>query len=414
VDIDKEFSKFGFSNTFDKRNWYFARCRLSNTGLKVLSDTIKTVLKNHFTPAKKVLVLDCDNTLWGGVVGEDGVKGLKLGQDGDGKAYQDFQRAIKFHQKNGIILALNSKNNDRDVWKVFLNHREMILKKKDIISSKINWNEKFDNLIAISKELDLNLDSFVFWDDNPIEREKVKKNLPQVDVIDVADEVNQWADQLYTLDQFAKLVVTKEDLRKTNQYKSRAKFLKAINISKNEIDYLKSIKLKPKILKIDKYNLSRAEQLCMKTNQFNLRTTRYKANEIQHLSKNMQNIVFLTNLEDIYGNHGIISLVIVKKIDNEIAFLDSFLMSCRILGRHLESWIINETIKKCKQRGYKILISEYIPTQKNLMVKNFTSKNGFTNNINNKKILNLFKKNKKNITFAELKKVKIPYLDVYK
>jgi len=359
-------------------------------------------------------VLDCDNTLWGGVVGEDGVKGLKLGQDGDGKAYQDFQRAVKFHQKNGIILALNSKNNDRDVWEVFSNHKEMILKKKDIISSKINWNEKFDNLIAISKELDLNLDSFVFWDDNPIEREKVKKNLPQVDVIDVAHDVNQWATQLYTLDQFAKLVVTKEDLKKTNQYKSRTKFLKAINSSKNEIEYLKSIKLKPKILKINKYNLSRAEQLCMKTNQFNLRTARYKANEIQHLSKKMQNIVFLTNLEDIYGNHGIISLVIVKKIDNEIAFLDTFLMSCRILGRHLESWIINETIQKCKQKGYKILISEHIPTQKNLMAKNFTSKNGFTNDINNKKILNLFKKNKKNITFAELKKVKIPYLDAYK
>jgi len=415
IDIDKEFSYWGYSNVFEKRNWYFARCRLSSLGIKIISDTIKKILDRYLNPTKKVLVLDCDNTLWGGVIGEDEKHGIKLGEDGMGTAFQDFQRAAKFLQKNGTILTLSSKNNAEDVWDVFKNHSGMILKKKDIVSSRINWKEKYLNLISMSEELDLNLDSFVFWDDNPMERAKIKKNLPEVEVIDVPKDISNWSELLYTSDFFTKFVFTIEDSKKTQQYRSRAKFRKKLNNVNNEIEYLKSINLSPKLIKIDNYNISRAEQLCEKTNQFNLRCIRHKEKSINNLTKNKNNIIFLVSLKDIYGDHGIIGFVLIKKLDNKVVFLDSFIMSCRILGRHLESWMLNQSINLCKKKGFKKLISEYVPSKKNQMVKDFFINNDFKHlSKDDKKYLDNFKKNSKNLFFADINKIDIPYLDAYK
>ena len=414
IDLDNEFAKEGLFKIFDNRNWYFAHCRLSSLGLDVLSDTIYKIIKSITEPNKKVLVLDCDNTLWGGVIGEDGIRNIKLGQDGVGKAYQDFQKSIKRLQKKGIILALNSKNNEKDVFEVLDKHPEMIIKKKDIISFKINWQDKSKNVIEISNELILGLDSFVFWDDNPIERDKVKRKLPDVQVIDVDSNIHNWPDKLYLLDEFAKSEITKEDLKKTIQYKSRARFVQEKKKTNDDNRYLKSIKLKPKIHYLDKFNLSRAEQLCNKTNQFNLRSIRYKSNEILDINKKKDNVIFLISLKDIYGDHGLVGLVIIKKINQEIAFLDNLAMSCRILGRNLESWVLKKSLEECQKKGFKYLVSEYLPSMRNQMVKNFTKENNFLQ-INKDKLLSeSFVKNKKNITYATINKTKIPNLDAYK
>ena len=414
IDLDNELANEGFLRTFDNRNWYFAHCRLSSLGLDVLSATIHKTIKSITEPTKKVLVLDCDNTLWGGVIGEDGIRNIKLGQDGVGKAYQDFQKSIKRLQEKGIILALNSKNNEEDVFEVLDKHPGMIIKKKDIISFKINWQDKSKNLIEISNELNLGLDSFVFWDDNPIERDKVKRKLPNVQVVDVSDNVYDWQDKLYLLDEFAKSEITKEDLKKTIQYKSRARFVQEKEKSNDDNEYLKSIKLRPKIHYLDKFNLSRAEQLCNKTNQFNLRSIRYKSNEILDISKKKDNVIFLISLKDIYGDHGLVGLVIIKKVNQEIAFLDNLAMSCRILGRNLESWVLKKSLEECQKKGFKYLVSEYLPSLRNQMVKNFTKENNFLQISKDKFLSKSFVKNKKNITYAIINKTKIPNLDAYR
>ena len=217
LDLNEIFYPFGSKEIFSDRNWYFARCRLSVKGLNILTDTLLQVINRFSNAASKVLVLDCDNTLWGGIIGEDGLRGIILGQDGIGTAYVDFQREIVKLENNGIIIVLASKNNDKDVWEVFDKHSDMYLKREHIVTSKINWNEKAFNLQEVAKELDLGLDSFVFWDDNPLERDKMRTLLPQVLTVDVPNDIVKWPRLLRTLNCFAKFNVTAEDKKKSHQ-----------------------------------------------------------------------------------------------------------------------------------------------------------------------------------------------------
>ena len=247
VDLDHEFSLIGHNNVFDSRNWYFAHSRLSNNGVKILADSIYRIVEKRKNIPSKVLVLDCDNTIWGGVIGEEGLGGILLGQDGLGSAFEDFQLAAKEISKEGVLLTLASKNNEEDVWNVFDNHQSMVFKRKDIVAWKINWEEKSKNIQELASELDLGLNSFVFWDDNPMERDKVKITLPEVFTIDVSKNVFDWPDQLRNLDCFAKFEVTSDDLKKTDQYRSRASFIQDNTKAVDELSYLKSIHLKPSL-----------------------------------------------------------------------------------------------------------------------------------------------------------------------
>ena len=208
---DKEFAFVGLNSCIDKRNWYFAHSYLSNHGIKIVASSLNKIIHRIYNPASKVLVLDCDNTLWGGVIGEDGINNIKIGQDGEGKIFEDFQKVIKNFITQGVIITILSKNNEHDVWNVFQSHTSMVLRKKDIVSWKIDWNEKYKNIKAIAKELDLGLDSFVFWDDNPIERDQMKRFVPEVVTVDVPDDISSWPDLLKNLDQFSKFNTTKED-----------------------------------------------------------------------------------------------------------------------------------------------------------------------------------------------------------
>jgi len=363
---------------FDNRNWYLANCRLSSDGLDLLASTIFKINSKIYSAAKKVLVLDCDNTLWGGIIGEDGMKNIKLGQDGVGKAFLDFQKVIKKISNDGTLLCISSKNNYEDVINVFENHKQMQIKKKDLLSIKVNWKEKYINLKEISKELNLSLDSMVFWDDNPLERNKIKKFLPEVHVVEPDDQITNWPEQLVNLDMFSKINVTKEDRKKLIQYKIRSKFVNEKKLANDELSYLKSIKLKPKILKLSKDNLSRASQMTQKTNQFNLRTKRYSINDIQKLEKNSNYIIRLVELSDIYGNHGIVGLIILEKIDKNSIFINSFLISCRVFGRYLETWMLYEIKKICEKQKIPKIIGEHLFTQKNLSIcKDFFQNHSF-------------------------------------
>ena len=297
-------------------------------------------------------------------MGEDGLEGIGIGQDGYGKAFQDFQKTIKNISDKGTLLALLSKNTHSDVMDVFEKHNSMILKKDDITISKINWNEKSENIFEIASELSLGLDSMVFWDDNPIEREKVKIKVPEVTVIEPPKNIFDWPSYLKNLNFFSKFSVTTEGYKKKDQYKIRSKFIEGKNNYVSEIEYLKSIRLDPKIIEISEDNLSRASQLSLKTNQFNFRTIRYSENDIKKKKNLIDEHVFMVSLNDIYGDHGNIALVSLKKINEVEVFLENFLMSCRVIGRYLEFWILKKIIDKCDSLGFKKLKIQYLITKK--------------------------------------------------
>ena len=375
VDLDIIFSEYGYKNCLDQRNYYMFRCRLSTFGIEIISKNLKDLTDRIKFTNKKVLLVDCDNTLWGGVLAEDGIENIQIGQDGIGVAFSDFQKAIIKMKNSGILIILVSKNERSDVEKVLKEHQSMILKKKDITTMKVNWNEKSINIKQLSDELSLGLNSFVFWDDNPIEREKVRAQLKDVEVIEPLSDVTSWPKQLLEYKGFSKSIISKEDGTKTKHYKIREKFEQDKHSSRDEINYLKSIKIKPTILKIDKSTINRTMQMCQKTNQFNLRTKKYDTSDI--LKLNNTNISFLVKLKDSYGDHGIVSFISLKIVNDKFIFIDTFLMSCRILGRYLEFWILNEIKKIAIKRKINHILLEYIPTKRNIVAKNFILKNKF-------------------------------------
>mgnify|MGYP006120122253 CR=1 FL=1 len=375
ISLNQVFSNYGTKNCFDSRNFYLTRIRFSQLGIKLISKSILSVLSRILEPVAKVLVLDCDNTIWGGVVGESGLSGILIGQDGIGKAFMEFQKSIKELSNNGLILCISSKNDEKDILNVLKNHDSMVLKNNDITIIKSNWEEKFININEISNELGVGLDSICFWDDNPIEREKVKNNLPDVDVIEPPLEVVEWPSLIKSLDCFADFTKTSEDLSKVSQYKAKANFEKNKNISKNNFEFLESINMKVNFIDINDSNISRAAQLCKKTNQMNLRLIRHDEDSINKISKTKNSLTFLVELKDDFGDHGIISLLIIQeKKETKEAFLDTFLMSCRVLGRELESIIFIKLKQDLQKMGYTKLIAEFISGERNTPAKKLLKK----------------------------------------
>jgi FkbH-like protein len=378
INLNNIYSEKGYENVFDDRNWYFAHCRVSSLGINLLANTVRSILNRHFNASSKVLVLDCDNTIWGGVIGEDGIDGILLGQDGIGEAFVNFQREIKKLVDYGIILVLASKNNEDEVWNVFNNHPSMIIKKSDVVAWRINWTEKSENIKSIANELDLGLDSFVFWDDNPVERDKVRNILPEVVTVEIPNEVYSWPRLIRNLENFAKFNVTEDDRKKTDQYRGRAKFVRDSSDISNIFDYLKQINLCPVALNLNDALIARAVQLCSKTNQYNLRTIRHSAEDLLNFYSFNNDFCFLISLTDNYGDHGIVALVCLRKINNRLLFIDTLLMSCRVLGRYLEAWILNEIISRANKYGYEYIVGEFIKTDRNTVAKDFFTNFGFS------------------------------------
>jgi FkbH-like protein len=404
-DINNSFQ----SNFFDNRLFYINRGRYSETGLKYISKKIEKTIERIKYSSKKVLILDCDNTLWGGVVGEDGFNQIKIGTDGEGAVYSDFQKAILRLKNEGIILCIASKNNENDVLEVFKKNTNMVLKKNDFTLIKANWSEKSKNIIDISNELDLSLNSFVFFDDNPLERLKVKNNLKDVNVIEPSNDISFWPQQLLESFDFVKFKIIKDDLLKTEQYKNRAKFLTEKKNFVNQDNFLKSLKLKAKIVKIDINNEQRCFQIINKTNQFNLTTKRYDLKEIKDLQKNKKKINFMVDVSDKFGNHGLVAFVMLY-LDKDFCYIENIAISCRVLGRNLENWIIFKIIEKVKKYKVKKIIGEYVPSKKNIIVKDFYSNLGF-NKINKftdiPKSIKQYFSEKSDVFLHEIKKINL-------
>lgn len=363
IDLDDLLGQQGYSSSFSYRNWYFSNTRLTNKAWDSLVQAISQILYRLSLPPKKVLVLDCDNTIWGGVIGEDGLGGVVLGQDGLGKAFRDFQSEVVKKSEKGTLICLVSKNNEEDVWSMFDEHSEMILRRKHVIASRINWNDKSTNLMQLAKELNVGLESFAFWDDNPFERDQVKRRLPEVSTIEPPEAVELWPLYLRELSIFSNFYVTEEDMHKQAQYRSALEFQRQKSELGNTEEYLKIINLSASLIPIDEQNITRAEQISLKTNQFNLRSIRHTAGDIREFISKEGNFGYLVKLNDVFGDHGLVALFLVRTKEG-LAFVESFNISCRVFGRKLEHWISYQIERLCNNRGISSVVFEAIPTEK--------------------------------------------------
>lgn len=378
IPLDILFGAEGFKKCTDSRNFFLSRTRLSQNGIRLLATSINNLLLRINKPAAKMLVLDCDNTLWGGVIGENGIAGIQIGQDGLGSAFSSFQMGIKQLAKNGLLLAISSKNEESDVFNVFENHSSMVLKKEEILISKIDWRDKSIHIQEISKEVGIGLDSIVFWDDNPIEREKVKHSLPNVIVIDPPEEVVDWYDLLRETPHLASFAYSNEDLEKYEQYRAKSAFNDESRLFGDYNDFLLNTSMEPSVIEITDATIGRAAQLSQKTNQLNLRLKRYDEYTISSYLKKEDSVGFLVHLKDKFGDHGIVALVLAHSSENsKIAFLDTFLMSCRVLGRNLEMWIFEQLRLRLLNNGFEYLEAEYICGERNNPAKELLADNQF-------------------------------------
>lgn len=332
-----------------------------------------------FSKRKKCIILDLDNTLWGGILGEDGVEGIKLGSTYPGNCYSDFQRYLVEASKNGIILAICSKNNESDAIEAFKKNPNMVLKMNHIVAYKINWNNKPTNIKDLAKEINIGLDSMVFIDDNPVEREIVKKAIPEI-------IVPEFPKAPYNITMFFRSVLndyfqiqrlTNEDIEKTILYKENYKRDSFKSEFTSIEDYLKNLEIEVIIKKADKFIITRIAQMTQKTNQFNLTTKRYTENDINRFIEN-GDLVFCASVKDKFGDNGITLLAIATfDFKNRISIIDSYLLSCRILGRGIETVFLNFILNQIYLKGFRNVEAYYLPTTKNGQVKDFYEKNGF-------------------------------------
>ncbi|TNF56470.1 HAD-IIIC family phosphatase [bacterium] len=380
MDWEKVVTMYGYNNLYDDRFWYIGRIKYNTFAFEKLAEELRLLLKAYRGRIKKVLVLDLDNTLWGGIIGEDGIEGIQLSEEGTGKAFLDFQKTLKDTKDLGIILALCSKNNMEDVKECFDKHPMSVLSLDDFVSMKVNWTDKVTNMKELSAELNLGLDSFVFLDDNPVERELIKQNLPDVSVPDFPGdpaELPNWFVKNVIFEYFPKIFITDEDKMKTAQYKAsmgRKKVHETLDLN----SFIKTLDIRLKLYVNDKRFIDRTAQMTQKTNQFNLTTKRYTKQDINNFIHSTDQYVFNMEYGDRFGNEGIVCTVIIK-VHKANAYIDSLLMSCRVIGRKIEFKLLNDIVMYLHQINKNIdtLYAKYIPTKKNVLVADFYEEAGF-------------------------------------
>lgn len=326
---------------------------------------------------KKCIIIDLDNTIWGGIIGDDGIENIQIGGLGIGKAFTDFQSWLKELQLRGIILAVCSKNNETTAKDPFLNHPDMVLKINDISVFVANWENKASNIRNIQKILNIGFDSIVFLDDNPYERNMVRENIQGITVPELPEDPADYLEYLYSLNLFETTGISEEDGERTKQYQTEALRFEYQKIFINEDDFIKNLEMKSRIENINAFNVPRAAQLSQRSNQFNLRTLRYAEHDLIAMIDQVDFHPFCFYLEDKFGDHGMISLVILKSNLNNSLFIESWMMSCRVLKRGMENFILNVLVEYANSINCSKLVGEFIPSQKNEIVKDHYLNLGF-------------------------------------
>lgn len=377
-DIKNLVENIGRKELYSNKLWYLGGIKYSQGGQKAIENKINRYLSSIEGNRKKCIVLDLDNTLWGGIVGEAGLEGIEISSYKEGARYRDFQIRLKDIKDTGVILAVVSKNNYEDAVEVFRIHKDMYLKEDDFAIMKINWEPKALNIEEMARELNIGLDSIVFIDDNPVEREAVKYQLPQVTVPDFPEDSADLEDFIIKVynDYFFSIDITEEDKRKTDMYMQDSLRRRELKASNSIEDYLRKLQTSIKIWKAEEADVSRIAQLTQKTNQFNLTTKRYIDKDINSMINSDKFDVYTASVEDRFGDNGKTVVLIVKK-DRDQAEIDTFLMSCRIMGRFIEDQVITFIEKEYRTQGFKLIKASYLKTNKNLPVSNLFERLGY-------------------------------------
>jgi len=377
VDLNLCMARLGANRFYDSRYWHIGRAPFSREALHEIALEDFKYIRSLKGKNKKCLTLDCDNTLWGGIIGEDGLAGIELGKTYPGSAYSEFQQEILNLYNRGIILALCSKNNEADVREVFCKHPDMILKEEHIATAQINWGDKAANLRQIALDLNIGLDSFVFMDDSEFEIDLIRQVLPEVEVIHLPkDQAVKYRDILVSCGLFDTLTLSEEDQKRGAMYKAEAT-RKSLQAKTTDMDtYYRSLEMELEIRFSDEFSIPRVSQLTQRTNQFNLTTRRYSESEIKDFANSLEADVIYVRLKDRFGDSGIIGACILE-YKNEEAILDTFLLSCRVLGRGVEDVFLSNVLKRARDRRCNLAVGQYIKTRKNGQVEYFYEKQGF-------------------------------------
>lgn len=376
VDVDALQRDHGANACFDARHWYLYRQPWREAFLVQVGDAVARALFADRRSAKKCVVVDCDNTLWGGIIGEDGLRGIALGDDFPGSAFRDFQRWLQGLRQRGVFLALLSKNNEADVWEVFDKHDAMLLRRSDVSAWSISWDPKPLGLERIAAALNIGLDSFVFIDDNAFEIEGMRAAHPQVVCIQVPEDTARFIDVVNGVRWFDNLRVTSEDRQRTDMALQEVERRKLSSTLSYE-DYLRSLELRVEPFAVTEAQLARVVQLINKTNQFNLTTIRRSTDEVRALIDSERWFVYATQVADRFGEYGLTGVAIVEREGTELR-LDSLLVSCRVLGRKVESAFLAFIAQEGRATGAKHLFASYIPTAKNAPCAGFLPEHGFS------------------------------------
>ncbi|MEM9297380.1 MAG: HAD-IIIC family phosphatase [Bacteroidota bacterium] len=378
IDLDQVFLQTGIKNCVDYRFFYTSKAPYTFNFFKHYCDYIAPYICASFGKVKKALIFDCDNTLWKGIVGEDGLEGIRLSPEtAEGMIFNEVQSLATQLSKKGVIIGLCSKNNIEDVEEVLEKHPDQVLKNEHLAIKKINWQEKILNLAEIASELNIGLESIVFIDDSPFELDRIRDALPQVTTIGVPKNINDYPNLIRKyMGLFFNFSITKEDQRKIVMYKEQRR-RNEYRLEFNRLeDYLASLDLQIIIDLNDHTKIERLAQLTQKTNQFNARTIRYSESDVGRMISQHDFDVFSITVNDKFGQYGITGLCIIS-YQGASAFIDTFLLSCRVLSRHIEFKMIYSLINYLKKRNIETLTAEYLPTLKNVQIATFFDKSGF-------------------------------------
>ena len=387
-------NKFGRDWMFDSTVYVSTEMVLSIDALPYVASRTLDIIASIEGKFKKCLILDLDNTVWGGVVGDDGWENIQVGHGlGIGKAFTEFQEWVKKLKNRGIIVCVCSKNDEDKAKDPFEKNPEMVLKLDDISVFVANWENKADNIRTIQSILNIGFDSMVFLDDNPFERNMVRENVPGVTVPELPEDPGEYLEYLYTQNLFETASYSSADKDRTRQYQVEAQRVATAKKFTNEADFLKSLEMVSEVSGFTSFNTPRVAQLSQRSNQFNLRTVRYTEDQITAIENDPKQKGFAFTLEDKFGDNGLIAVVILQQLDSipnhselfptipnheEALFVDTWFMSCRVLKRGMENFTLNTIVAWAKENGYKKIIGEYLPTPKNGMVAEHFPNLGFS------------------------------------
>jgi len=366
----------GLERWYNRKDWYAYKYALAFECIPAFAHNLASIIKAIFGKSRKALVLDLDNTLWGGVIGDDGVDQIKIGNDAAvGEAHAELQIYLRQLRDRGVLLSVSSKNDFQNAREGF-NHPHAVLRFEDFVAFQANWEPKSENIKLIASQINIGIDSLVFLDDNPSERELVKQQLPEVAIPDVGDDVSKYAAMLDRSGWFEPVVISKEDLNRARYYEANATRMEMQSQFVDYGQYLDSLEMHAKILPFAAKHLDRVTQLINKTNQFNLTTRRYTKAEIEAISQNPDIVGLSGQLKDKFGDNGLISVVIATRHGHRVE-VNLWLMSCRVLKRDMELAMFDELVTAARRWAAREIFGCYLPTKKNGMVADLYRELGF-------------------------------------